>query len=485
MNPMSSVPKHIAPARPFGGWAIQSAFALLATITVALLADDPSFLIVTFIVALVAMALARFEMFVYATVFLLPWYPLLDVRLPVRDVSLILRLVLFAGVFVIRARRGASLRQWLWAGPLRKGIVILAAVATISLLTSSLPANLLAYRSLARLFSYLALFFGVVGWLETREQVDRIVKLLLVSTIGVALFGLYQSAADGYTDLYFRLYPTQEEEIPAWSGRITSLLFHFNSLAGYLNLVIPYALAFAVLAKSRVWRLVGMACLSTAGAALYLTGSRGGLVACSGILLVGLGCLVPRRTTLLRMLTATAMAAAVVVSLSWLPRVTTGREEVAARVKQVDEFTVETRMAIWGVAGSIFLAHPLLGIGYGNIPAVYGDYIPSDAPLHAHNLYLQYLAETGIVGFTALMILIGAFLRGSLELIRHRDIHFRIVGIGAVGGLIGALLHGMVDYLFLGAPQYAGLFWLVLALGVVALEASRKGPAWAPRAESR
>src|SRR5262249_4413566 len=150
-------------------------------------------------------------------------------------------------------------------------------------LISPLRANLDAYRSLVRLFSYLAVFFAILGWVETRRQVVRILQLIAVSTIGVALFGFYQVIMDGYTDLYFHVYPLQEEALDEWSGRITSVLFHFNSLAGYLDLVIPFAVGFMMLARTRWLRYLGVLCVSTAGAALLLTGSRGGAIGCGGI----------------------------------------------------------------------------------------------------------------------------------------------------------------------------------------------------------
>src|SRR5262249_32720029 len=137
-------------------------------------------------------------------------------------------------------------------------------------------------------------------WVEGRPQIVTILKIMLISTIGVALFGFSQIREKGYSDLYFHLYPLQEDALEPWTGRITSLLFHFNSLAGYLNLVLPFALASTVLAKDRALRLLGWACQIAGVAALYFTASRGGLIAYTGMLLVCFLFLAPKRLALVR-----------------------------------------------------------------------------------------------------------------------------------------------------------------------------------------
>lgn len=451
------------------GLLVPGLIAVAAVATIALVVSDPTFLIVSLCVALALAAIFRFEWFVQAQVFLLPWYPLLDAKVPVRDISLVLRFVLLAGVVVIRRRQGKPWREWIFAGWLRKGIWIFAAIATASLLISALGPNVTAIRSLARLFSYLAFFLALIGWIERPYQIAAIIRIVLLSTIGVALFGFYQIWDGGYTDLYYHLYPLQEDSLQEWSGRITSFLFHFNSLAGYLNLVLPFSLAWMVLAKDRWMRYLATLCHGLTGAALYFTGSRGGLIAYAGMLLVALWFLKPRRVALLRVLLATALSVAMVFSFQ---RESAGEK----RLQGVDEFTSASRFALWGAAGAMFVQHPILGAGYGNYRSLYGDYIPGAAPdqLDAHNLYLQFLSETGVIGFASFFAVIIGFIRLAIRLARSPDPFYRLVGIGTGGAIAATLIHGMVDYLFNVSPQFGALFWLVLALGLVAFERMRQ-----------
>src|SRR6266404_6067094 len=264
---------------PTEGLSIAFAIVIIAVATAVIMVTEPALFILLYCIPLFLAAFLSFDLFVYGMVFLLPWYPFLDLKLPVRDISLLSRFVLFAGVWLIQRKKGESIKNWLFASRFKKGVLIFAGIAIVSVLTSTLRANIDAYRSVARLCSYLAVFFAMTGWIESREQVINTIRVLLVSTTAVALFGFYQAWERGYTDWYFRVYPMQEEALEPWVGRITSILFHYNSLAGYLNLIIPLSIGCMILAKDFWTRYLGFICFGTASAALYLTQSRGGLVA--------------------------------------------------------------------------------------------------------------------------------------------------------------------------------------------------------------
>lgn len=457
--------------RPSRGQQLLIAAVAVASVSLAL--TNPTLVVLAICAGLALAALLRFEFFVYGSVFLLPWYPLLDARPPFHDLFLLLRFALLAGVWVIRRREGKSFAELIAGSRLKKGVLLLAAVALISLLLSGQHANIAAYRSLMRLFSYLAVFFAISGWVESRQQIATIVKLMLISTIGVALFGFYQVYERSYTDLYFHLYPLQEDALEPWAGRITSFLFHFNSLAGYLNLVLPFSLVYMTSPGTRGQRSLGLICHAAAGAALYFTGSRGGLIAYVGMLLISIWFLKPKRAALRRLALSVALSVSLVLSL--LERGGGG----GARVQGVDDFTQQSRLALWSAAGTMFLGHPVLGVGFGNYRSLYNDYVPGVTPdqLDAHNLYLQFLAETGAIGFLIFCVLMVGFARMALKLARRADPFDRLVGIGVGGALAATLIHGMVDYIFNTSPQSGALFWLVLALAVVVYEQCKVGEA--------
>jgi O-antigen ligase len=289
----------------------------------------------------------------------------------------------------------------------------------------------------------------------------------MASTIAVATFGLWQALAGGYTSLYDVLYPVQEEisQIPAWEGRITSFLEHYNGLAGYINLILPFCLAFATGGSDPVLRTLSKWCLALAGTALLLTQSRGGLLAFVAILLIH-ACLSARdRKTRMRRV-------AIVLVACLLAGVVSGF--FFQRLSEIDDFTTVSRLAIWGGAFTVFARSPVFGTGFGNLRGLMGGLLnlPDGWTGDAHNLYLELLAETGLIGFTVFIFLVIYALRTALRQFRDtRDEFGKIIGIAVFTAICGVLLHGTVDYLFHTAPQVTALLFLVL--GLLSAQASR------------
>ncbi len=421
--------------------------AALSASAAALFISTPDFIVAVLLVSLVLTALLNFDLFVYSSIFLLPWY---------RNAYLVLPFVLFVGVCIRLRRKNASIREWLLGSKRKKGMAFFAGIAMASAFLSGSPADMSTYRSLALLASYLMIFFAIDGWLETNVQLVRLLKVLLISTIGVALFGFYQAINGGYTDLYFYLNPVQKGIIEPWSGRITSLLLQFNSLAGYLDLVIPVAIACGVLAKDRALRFLGISCACAAAVAVLLTQSRGGLMALAGALILAAWFLTPRRTARIKLLCGGVLACILLLPLLF---------SHFDRLQVNDDETWLSRVALWQAAGQMFLDHPVLGVGYGNYKSLYTAYIPSQENLDAHNLYLQFLAETGIIGFFSFAIVVGAFFFRSLRSMREQYALSRIIAFGVLGAITATSIHGTVDFLLNAGPQVGMLFWLLLGLG--------------------
>lgn len=433
---------------------------LFSACVAALIVYNPFLVIPGIFAGLMFAAFVRPNFCVYATVFLLPWLPLVDLNLPVRDVSLILHFALFAGIAVQVVRKDRPIHDWLMGSRLKKGIWVFAGISTASFLHSELSASLDSSRTLIVLLSYVAIFFAIDGWLEDETQLVVVLKLLFISTIVVALFGFYQTLNGGYTDLYFMIYPSDKESIVPWDGRINSLLLGYNSLAGYLNLVIPSSIACAFLAKDRLLRFLAIVCSFTGIFALLLTQSRGGIVALASILVLAVWFLVPRLITRVQIVAAGAFACMLLVeSLS-----------VLARFHRVfNNSEAASRIFIWAAAVALFAAHPVLGVGYGNYRFMYADYAFVSGAIEgradAHNIYLQLLAETGVVGFASFFVLLWFAVSPALKYVRARNVLPRIVALGILGAITGTLVHGTVDYLFRVCPQFGALFFLILGLG--------------------
>jgi O-antigen ligase len=148
------------------------------------------------------------------------------------------------------------------------------------------------------------------------------------------------------------------------------------------------------------------------------------------------------------------------------------------RLSEIDDFTAVSRLAIWGGAFTVFARAPVVGAGFGNLRPLMGGLLglPEGWMGDAHNLYLELLAESGLVGFIAFAVLIAGALCAARRYVRQSQDEFvRIIGIAVFAAVCGILVHGTVDYLFHTTPQVAALFFLVLGI----LRAQGATQAWA------
>jgi O-antigen ligase len=261
-----------------------------------------------------------------------------------------------------------------------------------------------------------------------------------------------------------------------------------NPYAGYLGTLIPLGLALLLARPGRWMRgyLLSVCLLSIAAVGMSL--SRGAWVGI-GLAIAVMALFWSQRSRIL--LATGAIAVAPLGALAFL-NVLPG--EVAARLATALDFfrfidarqevvnpqnwAVVERVAHWQAALDMIGDHPLLGVGAGNYPAAYENYfLPgwTEALGHAHNLYLNLAAETGIPGAliyvafvaTALIYTMRWLARSPRFALRtsHSYALHRAVLLGVLGALVASSVHNLFDSLFVHSMSV--LLGMVLALGQV------------------
>lgn len=134
-----------------------------------------------------------------------------------------------------------------------------------------------------------------------------------------------------------------------------------------------------------------------------------------------------------------------------------------------DNYAVLERLAHWQAALAMAEDHPWLGIGFGNYEPAYADYALINWPYplgHAHNFYLNLLAETGIVGLVAYLLLWTAVFWQTISLLRRTDDWRRGVVLGLLGVWVTLSVHHLVDKLYVNNIyiQLGALFGLLQLL---------------------
>ena len=116
-----------------------------------------------------------------------------------------------------------------------------------------------------------------------------------------------------------------------------------------------------------------------------------------------------------------------------------------------ENYPIVERLGHWQASMNMARANPWLGVGFGNFDAVYHDYrlINWDISLgHAHNYYLNVMAETGIIGLAAYAVLFLTIFWMTWRTRRHPDRTTRYATIGLLGTWTYLAIHSLTDNLY-------------------------------------
>jgi O-antigen ligase len=271
------------------------------------------------------------------------------------------------------------------------------------------------------------------------------------------------------------------------SERLAGGLGQPDFLAAMMVPAIVLSMVELALVRHRAARMLLWSLLALFTVSLFLTQSRGGLVALAVAIVSGtiVGGRIRRYFALLAMAVLAVGGAyvAAVASQQALDRLTSPGSGTG-------------RLDLWSIATQMVADHPYLGVGAGNFEIVAPQYasrtlnlpyvhLVVDRPHVAHNTYLGVLAELGIVGLVAFGVVVMTILlltrRATRLFARISSPELELVSRGVLVSLLGLL----AAFVFLSG-QLEKELWLLLGLGV-ALEAvarrslrARAGPAAAP-----
>ena len=138
----------------------------------------------------------------------------------------------------------------------------------------------------------------------------------------------------------------------------------------------------------------------------------------------------------------------------------------------MERLTQESRLGIWGNSLKLFSGYPVLGTGLGTFAALYPN-MEGDGRLakisHAHNDYLEYLTETGFIGFGLLFGGIFLIFWACFKFwIRKRHPVMQGLGMGGLVALAAIFVHSVTDF-NLHIQCNMMLFTVILSLTLVAV----------------
>jgi O-antigen ligase len=294
--------------------------------------------------------------------------------------------------------------------------------------------------------------FGSFAWLVYRDPGVRLLLLRVwaIGAVPAALLGTITGAVEH-----------DRAQIPGRGGMGP------NALGTTLLLGSLCALGLAYRSRGRERTLWFVCCLVT-GIGLLATESRSSFAGW----LVAAGCLAwrefhdrPRRL----LVAAAAGFAALVLATAVVPT-------IGVRTHRALEDLQEDRLRIWQTSLRILKAYPILGTGRGTYSVVFDQWKPpgSENKWSAHNLWLTFAVETGLLGFVSVLWLILTVFRESGRLGRGASLDADPVRTVGTAMWIGLLVDQCGDSTLLVISIGFG-FWLLMALLVVPVPTRRDG----------
>jgi len=440
-------------------WFVPLTLGLIPIAIVLLMIFSPIAIVVVVGIAICFCSAIENETALLLNIFLLPFAWVIRADLPLSNIVVPTRDLAVLAFFTGRVWRGNLRFKLFRREPITIVSLIFFAVCVGTVIWGSTGWTHSSARALTLITSYVLFYLFVVEWVDTEARMFKVVVTLLLSTLLVSLFGIFQEAVGGYTSLWLYLYPPDEAFIE-WNNRVPSFLGYSNLLAGYLNLILPFAVACGFKGNPNL-RKLGWWTAVVGTIALVFTQSRAGLVAFGCVLLMAILQFVKKRSKQLVSFCLLSVGGPAVFIV--------GRVLSPEHLGSIVAREPMERLLFWATAWRMFRAAPLFGIGIGNYGEIYGQYIPAYLipPRHftANGLYFQIISEMGLVGLFSFLGLAGVAIFVARRQLKWSQASLtQSLGFGILAGIVATLVHGLVDLALDVSPQWGTLFWFMLGL---------------------
>jgi len=290
-------------------------------------------------------------------------------------------------------------------------------------------------------------FYLIVNQVSTEERGTALVRVLIITTSGIALYGLCQSLLHGVN---YRVHGTMDSKMT------------FAGLLMLVNLMALAQLLFRMHRRQLMWMVPALLLIT---AALLMTQTRsawGGLIV-GCCVLFGL-----RKKVLLLVVPLIAFIALLIVPPTIRMR--------ALSMVDRQEITAQERFSMWSSGIRIIRDHPWTGIGLGAMARIYPHYKEPDSPVdpkrrigHLHNNIIQVAAERGLLGLACWLWVWGAYGYHTwriYERLGPEQGQAKALVVGSLASVLAFHIEGLFEYTF-GDSEVITLTYFLMALPFV------------------
>jgi O-antigen ligase len=403
---------------------------------------------------------------------------------------------------------GCMIIVWLWmadawklgaftfsANPIQLGLLGLILIGVIQLLPlrgldlsallSVSPSQTLTFDANAtrlavtRLVIYLVFFAAALNFINSRKRYRRVIYTVIIFGALIAMFAIFQRLVNPEN-----IYGAREAVQASIFGPYVNG-HHFAALME-MTLGLSLGLFYGKTVRKEL-RIIFLVAAVLMGAAIIMTGSRGGLLSFIAVLgTVTIFALTNGRkksadsnsSDKQRKLLIIGGAFAFVVLMAGIGLILGGDKAVRGfGVDGVGSDFSTGRLHFWSIALQIFRDNFLLGGGLDSFGVAFTKYDTWNGAFrieYAHNDYLQTLADSGVAGFICVAGFIYLLFRQGVKMISSAGDRFhRSAATGALAGCFGILLHSFFDFP-LRTPANALVFLILAALAIVSLRPAKQ-----------
>ncbi|MDP2632980.1 MAG: O-antigen ligase family protein [Candidatus Curtissbacteria bacterium] len=296
------------------------------------------------------------------------------------------------------------------------------------------------------LFAYLIVFFGTLNL--SREKIQTLLQAAVISALAVSLWGI--PGHFGYDPncliLSGQLTSScwQKEFDPTL--RIFSTLGQPNWLASYLVLIIPISIAQIFIAKKKsaiVFFLISTIFILIA---LIFTNSRAGIAGFIASLVVFVLILGKQNIAKFKKVIVPLFILSAVVGIIFGASLVSRAKEALGQTSSPGTESGAIRLIVWRGAIDVFKNYPLLGTGPETFAYSYYKVRPLEHNQttewnffynKAHNEFLNYLANTGVFGFSAYIFFLTATLFTLFRISKQKDEEVSLISKAVFASLVG------------------------------------------------
>lgn len=305
-----------------------------------------------------------------------------------------------------------------------------------------------------------------------------LIAIILVAGVSQALIGIWQFGLRGegpdhfmILDRFFRAFGTFQQPNPfgGYMG-ITAALAVGATIGAVLDWNKKTKVGIRWHIRDWSWLLFLLASSLILTLALLMSWSRGAWIGFAAAIVV-LALFLPKRRWLgLLIVLVGSLIFLFLYRSNVLPAAVAGRLSDFASDLSIgdvrgvhvteENFAIIERLAHWQSGVGMAQDNLWLGVGFGNYEPAYDDYALLNWPHplgHAHNYYLNILAETGIVGTIAYLVLWVVIFLQLIRLLRRLSWPERGIALGLLAAWTALSVHHLFDklyvnnlYLFMG-----------------------------------